>query len=355
VYPQAVGDVFNACRALRWWLNQTAGTGAELYLHGESFGGGLAVAAAAKITGRADAITHVDRLVLALPTMGDWPWRLRHGARAGMGGQIARLIRERPGIADLIARRLRVADSVVLASRIRCPVLCKLAERDEVVPAPSAAAVFNALAVDPGQKWRFVVPHGHAQTGIANARRHAVFDRVAEAFFDPEADPGETMARHEAEVHAVALADTDEPEREPGLFGDDAGVDAAERRLIDAYQRGGRTLDDLPYTAEFEEIYTTVAKALNANRRAVFHKLHNLRKAGCLPRMGRAAGKAPSIDPMEERWLIVEVVEVVGSLGQRDQLPFTPEFDDLCQRFNAEHARDLTPHDLWRVVAKLAK
>ena len=202
VYVQAVGDVFNACRAMRWWLNERAGPLSKLHLHGESFGGGLAVAAGALITGRPEAITNLDRLVLALPSMGDWPWRLSHppadaDATPGMGAEISRLIARRPGIADLIIGRLRVTDSVVLAAKVRCPVLCKLAERDEVVPAPTAAAVFNALGVDPGRKWRFIVPHGHTETGIANARRHAEFERAMTDFICPDKTPEGAMAEWE--------------------------------------------------------------------------------------------------------------------------------------------------------------
>jgi cephalosporin-C deacetylase-like acetyl esterase len=39
-YAGAVADVFNACRALRQWLDAHARENAHLYLHGESFGGG---------------------------------------------------------------------------------------------------------------------------------------------------------------------------------------------------------------------------------------------------------------------------------------------------------------------------
>jgi len=43
-----------------------------------------------------------------------------------------------------------------------------------VVPAPTAAAVFNALAGDPGRKWRFTVRYGHHDGGVADMRRHAL-------------------------------------------------------------------------------------------------------------------------------------------------------------------------------------
>jgi hypothetical protein len=45
----------------------------------------------------------------------------------------------------------------------------------------------------------------------------------------------------------------------------------------------------------------------------------------------------------------------VGTLGQRDQLPFTPEFDRLVEAFNQRTGKSLSPHDVWRLIAKIAK
>lgn len=380
VWPQAVADVYNACRALRWHLEGMAAGGAAwggeapgVYLHGESFGGGLAVAAAAMLTGRERERTGVSRLVISLPTMGDWPWRLSNPAGSGMGAQVAALLRERPAQAERIVARLRVCDSVPLAMKIRCPVLCKLALRDEVVPAPSAAAVFNALGVDPGHKWRFVVPVGHAEAGLANARRHAEFDRCATDFLDPATDPERRMLAWESRLSAdVAMSP---PPAAATLFaglgvgaggGAGAGVPgdegdaarpagAAERALLEAYERAGRTLDDLPYTSEFEALFAAVAPALHMDRAGVLHRLQNLRKAGRLPKLGRAVGKPPRISAEDEVLLTDLVAEAAGSLGQRDRLPYSAAFDALLQRFNERTGRSLDPHAAWRVIARVAK
>ncbi len=127
-------------------------------------------------------------------------------------------------------------------------------------------------------------------------------------------------------------------------------------RLIDAYRTVGRTLDDLPYTPEFERIF----RALDGHSRGlavrdVFHRLHNLRKAGRLPKVGRTTGTPPRIKPEEEELLRTMVVAAAGTLGQRDQLPYTPKFDTLAEEFNHRTGRSLEPHDVWRLVAKLAK
>ncbi len=126
-----------------------------------------------------------------------------------------------------------------------------------------------------------------------------------------------------------------------------------DRLLIEAYEQAGRTLDDLPYTPEFEAIFARVGNG--RSRREVFHRLHNLRKAARLPRLGRAASGVPRIDPEEEKLIADMVIQRVGSLGQRDQLPYDSRIDDLAQQFNDRTGRTLTQHDIWRIIAKLAK
>lgn len=129
-----------------------------------------------------------------------------------------------------------------------------------------------------------------------------------------------------------------------------------DRLLIDAYMVGGRTLDDLPYTREFEDLFMSLGgDACGKSRREVFHRLHNLRKASKLPRIGRAPFNPPTINLDDEELLSSLVVAQIGTLGQRDQLPFTSRFELLAQQFNDRTGRSLASHDVWRLVAKLAK
>lgn len=132
--------------------------------------------------------------------------------------------------------------------------------------------------------------------------------------------------------------------------------------LISVYARQGRTLDDLPYTPEFEAIVAAVdpdvdgsAEASSVSRAALFRRLHNLRKAGKLPRMGRARTGPSKLAPEHEALLAELVKAQVGQLSKRDQLPYTPAFDEIVTSFNAREGLSLSPHDAWRVVAKLAK
>ena len=129
--------------------------------------------------------------------------------------------------------------------------------------------------------------------------------------------------------------------------------------LISVYQKQGRTLDDLPYTDAFETLYTTMYgegdEPHTPDRAKVFHRLHNLRKAGKLPRMGRAHGERPRITSEQETLLASKVEDAVGALSKRDQLLYTPQFEQLCTAFNAEASLELSRHDIWRLIAKLAK
>ncbi|HYE02270.1 MAG TPA: lyase family protein, partial [Phycisphaerales bacterium] len=160
---------------------------------------------------------------------------------------------------------------------------------------------------------------------------------------DPSAGPGAPESDHDPVLFAaggpIAVA--------PG--GPDAG-------LIEAYASIGRTLDDLPYTDEFERLYERAgAEARGLSRHRLLHRLHNLRKAGRLPRVGKASASPIRLPEAEERTLRELVAEVAGSLGQRDQLPYTPGFDVVAEQFEARSGRALSRHDLWRLIAKLAK
>lgn len=133
-----------------------------------------------------------------------------------------------------------------------------------------------------------------------------------------------------------------------------------EPMLISVYAQVGRTLDDLPYTEDFERLYAGMygpegQDAGGVSRADVFHRLHNLRKAGKLPRLGRAVGKALKLDADQEVALVALVEDAVGKLSMRDRLLYTPDFDAVVDAFNTRTGLSLSHHDVWRVVAKLAK
>ena len=161
--------------------------------------------------------------------------------------------------------------------------------------------------------------------------------------------------REQLAAWKARLGGEDAPESgdgEPGLFGDVMGAGDEADALIAAYRAQGRTLDDLPYTDEFEAIVAAVGVE---DRGAVFHRLQGIRKAGLLPKLGRAKGKTPVVTGEQEQLLVELVMEVFGGLTLRDQLPYTSLFDGIVDGFNARAGLNFSPHQVWRVIAKLAK
>lgn len=152
---------------------------------------------------------------------------------------------------------------------------------------------------------------------------------------------------------------TKNPKNEPSratLFPSVNSLGLDDQLLIAAYGQIGRTLDDLPYTPEFERLYRAAdGDSRGVTQRDVLHRLQNLRKAGKLPKVGRSRVSPPRIAAKEERFLEQAVIQQVGSLGQRDQLPYSSKFDKIVEGFNERFGRGLEPHDVWRLVAKLAK
>jgi catechol 2,3-dioxygenase-like lactoylglutathione lyase family enzyme len=125
--------------------------------------------------------------------------------------------------------------------------------------------------------------------------------------------------------------------------------------LIGAYEKIGRTADDLPYTPHFESMWKSYIAAMGEpkpTRAEAWRHLLNLRKAGKLPKMGEAKSKPPEVSA-EDR---AQLREMLGKdIGKRDRLPYTSRFDQLVDEFNKTQGRPLSPHLVWRLVATLAK
>ena len=59
-----------------------------------------------------------------------------------------------------------------------------------------------------------------------------------------------------------------------------------DQRIIDAYRETGRSVDDLPYTSDFDRLMERLGGENNSpDKRAVYQRLLYLRKAGRLPRI----------------------------------------------------------------------
>ena len=77
-----------------------------------------------------------------------------------------------------------------------------------------------------------------------------------------------------------------------------------------------------------------------------------MRKAGDLPKLGPAKSKPPKLEKAEEARLRALLGDAIG---KRDRLPYTPQFDQIVTDFNRPLTKKLSPHLVWRIVAKLAK
>lgn len=63
-------------------------------------------------------------------------------------------------------------------------------------------------------------------------------------------------------------------------------LDAFDQKLIEAYRAIGRPLDELPYTPEFEKLFSLIAaEDSDVERHTLYTRLLTLRKRGQLPRL----------------------------------------------------------------------
>lgn len=132
-------------------------------------------------------------------------------------------------------------------------------------------------------------------------------------------------------------------------------IPAKRQLLVKVYEQIGRTADDLPYTPQFEELYNLYATQHpepKPTRREVWRHLLNVRKGGDLPKLGEARNPSPDVSTEAE-----EIMKTLlgPDIGKRDRLPYSERFDKLVDEFNKTQQRPLSPHLVWRLVAKLSK
>lgn len=139
------------------------------------------------------------------------------------------------------------------------------------------------------------------------------------------------------------------------LFDDPGKATPDRKRLADLYQELGRTADDLPYTTHFETLYDAYVSGFPAPKPShseVWRHLLTTRKRGELPKLGAARSTPPEVDPAD----VERLRRLLGDdIGKRDRLPYTPRFDELVSEFNRGRRRAFSPHQIWRLVATLAK
>ncbi|MEM8873983.1 MAG: VOC family protein [Planctomycetota bacterium] len=188
--------------------------------------------------------------------------------------------------------------------------------------------------------------------------------RIARGYRATIKDPfGNVMLILDRSVDEKAAEDT----RSSGaLFpGVETPVTPKREVLGKLYEEVGRTADDLPYTPHFEALHERYAQHFNdpqPTRQETWRHLLNCRKAGQLPKLtedgekAKARLKPPPVSD-DARKLLADLLG--DELSRRDRLPYAPRFDEVNEAFNkAMHElgqRPVSPHQLWRMIATLAK
>lgn len=229
----------------------------------------------------------------------------------------------------------------------RSAVVLKLADGGEVVLHidPHMAAQQLYLLVDD-------VRAMHAERAKLRLEFRTPPTRGSRGYFATVRDPFGVVL----EIADLALeADASAPSPEK-LFDDAASGHKPDRaRLATIYEKLGRTADDLPYTTHFETLYDAYACGFadpKPTHSEVWRHVLTTRKSGQLPKLGAARSKPPELDEAD-RMRLAKLL--MADLGKRDRLPYTPRFDEIVNAFNAGRRRPFSPHQIWRLVATLAK
>ncbi|MGA7800598.1 MAG: acetylxylan esterase [Gammaproteobacteria bacterium] len=130
----AVCDFLRTYQLARHWLGATM---ARTVFHGHSFGGALAIMAAA-------VGTTPDLLAVGVPTFG-WAQGRRRLVRRGSGKEINDYLAAHPQQEAAVLRTLSYFDPMNFAQRVRCPTLIGLGLDDDVVPPETVYAIINHL------------------------------------------------------------------------------------------------------------------------------------------------------------------------------------------------------------------
>ena len=167
----------------------------------------------------------------------------------------------------------------------------------------------------------------------------------------------EPQSTSHGDVSTVAASPVEDakPPAQSLFAGVEPTVSVNRTALIQAYEAVGRTADDLPYTPQFERLHRLYSDAFDnpkPSRTQTWRHLLNLRKGGKLPKLGEARSAPPNVT----RESIDKLTELLGDAkGRRDRLPYTPAFDRIVEAFNRTQPRPISPHLVWRLVARLAK
>ena len=114
--------------------------------------------------------------------------------------------------------------------------------------------------------------------------------------------------------------------------------------------------DSLPYTDEFTKLRSEFGRltGLPYGEREFWQAVASVGKGGGLAGKGgrKRAPRTPSLTKAEQLELLRLMPE---GIGNRDQLPYTPRFDELRRRFERLTGKQLTDHEFWRALSRVGK
>lgn len=114
--------------------------------------------------------------------------------------------------------------------------------------------------------------------------------------------------------------------------------------------------DKLPYTAEFDRLKRRFESRFrrDISETDFWRLLARVGKRGGFARSARRRRSPPTPSLSTEQQL--ELLRLLpDGIGNRDQLPYTEEFDDLHRRFSRLTHTRLDKHEFWRAVCRVGK
>jgi len=114
--------------------------------------------------------------------------------------------------------------------------------------------------------------------------------------------------------------------------------------------------DKLPYTEEFDRLKSEYTQRLNCviSDADFWKALSSIGKGGGI---GKAGGRrtSPSTESLSQTQQLEILRLLPEGVGSRDQLPYTPLFDELHRRFSQLTHTSLSKHSFWRGLSRVAK
>jgi hypothetical protein len=122
------------------------------------------------------------------------------------------------------------------------------------------------------------------------------------------------------------------------------------RFLLDSTEM---TRDALPYTSEFDRLYSEHAQASGEKltKQQFWRKISNAAKRGGWK--GKSRGESPPVLTLQQCDVLRSLA--AGKLGSRDCLAYSNELDEILRRCNSATGLQLTQYQVWRLLCNLGK